>query len=322
MCIYVAGHTGMVGSAILRALKHAGTDDVITTTRQELDLTDQPAVRAFLRRHRPDTVILAAARVGGIMANESFPASFIRDNLTITTNVIDAAHQAGVQRLLNLGSSCIYPRDASQPIMEEALLTGPLEPTNAPYAVAKIAGITLCESYNRQYGTDYRSLMPCNLYGPGDNFHPDHSHVLPGLIRRFHEAAQAGFDYVVIWGSGTPRREFLHVDDLAEAARFVLDCDKVSFTAQTPPMCSHINVGTGHDIPIINLAHIIADIVGFRGRIVCDRTKPDGTDRKLLDSSRLTRLGWLPKIALRDGIVASYDWYRAEIENGTTLRAS
>ncbi|MFQ1701964.1 GDP-L-fucose synthase family protein [Loktanella agnita] len=322
MCIYVAGHTGMVGSAILRALKHAGTDDVITATRQELDLTDQPAVRAFLRRHRPDTVILAAARVGGIMANESFPASFIRDNLTITTNVIDAAHQAGVQHLLNLGSSCIYPRDASQPIMEEALLTGPLEPSNAPYAVAKIAGITLCESYNRQYGTDYRSLMPCNLYGPGDNFHPDNSHVLPGLIRRFHEAAQAGFDYVVIWGSGTPRREFLHVDDLAEAARFVLDFDKVSFTAQTPPMCSHINVGTGHDISIINLAHIIADIVGFRGRIVCDRTKPDGTDRKLLDSSRLTRLGWSPKIALRDGIVATYDWYRTEIENGATLRAS
>ncbi|MFN6978025.1 MAG: GDP-L-fucose synthase family protein, partial [Gemmobacter sp.] len=267
--IYVAGHRGMVGSAILRRLRaRAAAGEAITlVTRShaELDLTDQAAVRAFMDAERPDVVILAAAKVGGIHANNTWPAEFIHENLMIAANVIDAAHRAGVQRLLQLGSSCIYPKEAPQPIPEAALLTGPLEPTNEPYAIAKIAAIKLCESYNRQYGTDYRSVMPTNLYGPGDNFHPENSHVLPALIRRFHEAAQAGREEVTIWGTGRPRREFLHVDDMAAASLFVLDLPKAVYDAETEPMLSHINVGSGTDIAIADLAAMVARITGFAG---------------------------------------------------------
>lgn len=322
MRIYIAGHRGMVGSAILRHLTLQGGHDLVTATRRELDLNRQADVQAFIQGHRPDAVVLAAAKVGGIMANDTYPASFIHDNLAITTNVIAAAHAAGVARLLQLGSSCIYPRDAAQPIREDALLTGALEPTNEPYAIAKIAGIKLCESYNRQYGTDYRSIMPTNLYGPGDNFHPEHAHVLPGLLKRFHDATNAGADSVAIWGTGTPRREFLHVDDLAEAACFVLARDRRTYEAATTPMCSHINIGTGRDIPIIDLARLIADIVGFRGRITCDASRPDGTPRKLLDISRIAELGWAPRIGLREGIAATYAWYLAQVADGAAIRAS
>ncbi len=311
--IYIAGHRGMVGSAILRRLRaRAAAGEAITLvtrSRAELDLTDQAAVRAFMEAERPDAVILAAAKVGGIHANNTWPAEFIHDNLMIAANVIDAAHRAGVQRLLQLGSSCIYPKEAPQPIPEAALLTGPLEPTNEPYAIAKIAAIKLCESYNRQYGTDYRSVMPTNLYGPGDNFHPENSHVLPALIRRFHEAAQAGADSVTIWGTGTPRREFLHVDDMAEASLFVFDLPRATYEAETQPMLSHINVGSGTDIAIADLAALVARVVGFRGRILTDPSKPDGTMRKLMDSGRLNRLGWRPRIGLEDGIRETWGWW-------------
>lgn len=309
--IFIAGHRGMVGSAILRLLERRDGVMPIVRDRAALDLTDQSAVRSFLADERPDAVILAAAKVGGIHANDSRPAEFIVDNLAIQLNVIDGAYRAGVRRLLFLGSSCIYPRLAEQPIAEEALLSGPLEPTNEPYAVAKIAGIKLCESYNRQYGTDYRSVMPTNLYGPGDNFHPQNSHVLPALIRRFDEAARSNAPQVVIWGTGTPRREFLHVEDMAAASLFVHDLPAQAYRAATMPMLSHINVGTGQDVTIAELARTIAEVVGFTGEIAFDAAKPDGTPRKLLDVSRLTRLGWSAKIHLREGIEATYGWYRA-----------
>lgn len=316
MKIYIAGHRGMVGGAILRRLRaraEAGENiTLLTRTSGELDLTDQAAVGAFFDTERPDQVILAAARVGGIVANNSYPAQFIYENLMIECNVIHAAYRSGVQRLLQLGSSCIYPREAAQPMAEDALLTGVLEPTNEPYAIAKIAGIKLCESYNRQYGVDYRSVMPTNLYGPGDNFHPENSHVLPALIRRFHAAAQAGDPEVTVWGSGRPMREFLHVDDMAEAALFVLDLDADTYARETRPMLSHINIGSGSDVSIRELAEIVAGVTGFRGRLSFDTTKPDGTPRKLMDVSRLARLGWRARIGLRDGIESTYAWYLAQ----------
>lgn len=310
MKIYVAGHRGMVGAAIMRQLQDTHT--LVTRTHAELNLTDQAAVGDFFQAERPDAVILAAARVGGIHANNTYPADFIYDNLMIAANVIHQAHAVGVQRLLQLGSSCIYPRAAPQPMAEDALLTGVLEPTNEPYAIAKIAGIKLCESYNRQYGTDYRSVMPTNLYGPGDNFHPENSHVLPALIRRFHTAAQAGAQSVTIWGTGTPRREFLHVDDMAAASLFVFDLPRDVYAAETDPMLSHINVGTGKDVSIRELAQIVAEITGFEGEICTDPTKPDGTMRKLMDVGRLERLGWTAQVALRDGIAQTYDWFLAQ----------
>ncbi|MAU51443.1 MAG: GDP-fucose synthetase [Roseovarius sp.] len=311
--VYVAGHRGMVGGAILRRLQAraaAGEDlTLVTRTHAEVDLTDQVAVRDFMQAEKPDIVILAAAKVGGIMANNTYPADFIYENLMIECNVIHQAFAAGVTRLLQLGSSCIYPREAPQPITEDALLTGPLEPTNEPYAIAKIAGIKLCESYNRQHGTDYRSVMPTNLYGPGDNFHPEHSHVLPALIRRFHEAADEGREEVTIWGTGRPRREFLHVDDMAEAALFVLDLDKATYDANTRPMLSHINVGTGEDISILDLARLVARVTGFEGRILTDPSRPDGTMRKLMDVSRLAGMGWQARIGLEAGIAQTYRWF-------------
>lgn len=313
--IYVAGHRGMVGGAILRRLearKAAGEAlTLLTRTHAELDLTNQQAVRDFMRGERPDIVILAAAKVGGIHANNTYPADFIYENLMMECNVIHQAFEAGVRKLLQLGSSCIYPRDAAQPMAEDALLTGILEPTNEPYAVAKIAGIKLCESYNRQHGTDYRSVMPTNLYGPGDNFHAENSHVLPALIRRFHEAAEQGLDEVVIWGSGKPRREFLHVDDMAEASLFVLDLPQETYDANTQPMLSHINVGTGVDVSIAELAGMVAKVTGFKGRIIQDTSKPDGTMRKLMDVDRLARMGWRARITLEQGLVETYDWFKA-----------
>lgn len=313
--IFVAGHRGMVGGAITRQLQariDAGEAiELITRTRQELDLTDQAAVRDFMQSQRPDIVILAAAKVGGIHANNTYPADFIYENLIIETNVIHQAYKAGVQRLLQLGSSCIYPREAAQPMAEDALLTGVLEPTNEPYAIAKIAGIKLCESYNRQYGTDYRSVMPTNLYGPGDNFHPDNSHVLPALIRRFHEAAQAGAASVAIWGSGRPRREFLHVDDMAQASLYVQDLPKDEYDRNVQPMLSHINVGTGTDVSILELAQIVAKVTGFNGEIITDPSKPDGTLRKLMNVQRLASMGWTASIGLEDGIASTYEWFLA-----------
>ncbi|MFN4156365.1 MAG: GDP-L-fucose synthase family protein [Paracoccaceae bacterium] len=315
MKLYIAGHRGMVGGAILRQLqaRQAEGEDLslLTRTHAELDLTSQQAVRAFMQAERPDVVILAAAKVGGIHANNTYPADFIYENLMIECNVIHQAFAAGVTRLLQLGSSCIYPKAAPQPMREDALLTGTLEPTNEPYAIAKIAGIKLCESYNRQHGVDYRSVMPTNLYGPGDNFHPQNSHVLPALIRRFHEAAQSGADEVTIWGSGKPMREFLHVDDMAEASLFVLDLPKAVYDANTQPMLSHINVGSGTDISILELAQMVAAVTGFKGRIITDPTKPDGTMRKLMDVSRLARMGWQARIALEAGLRETYDWYLA-----------
>ncbi|WP_372675318.1 GDP-L-fucose synthase family protein [Aquicoccus sp.] len=321
--IYIAGHRGMVGGALLRRLearRAAGEGiELITRTSSELDLTDQTAVREFMHAQSPDVVILAAAKVGGIHANNTYPADFIYENLMIECNVIHQAFAAGVTRLLQLGSSCIYPRDVPQPMREDALLTGTLEPTNEPYAVAKIAGIKLCESYNRQHGTDYRSVMPTNLYGPGDNFHPENSHVLPALIRRFHEAALDGLDEVTIWGSGKPRREFLHVDDMAKASLFVLDLDKTTYDANTDPMLSHINVGSGTDVSIMELAQMVAAVTGFRGRITSDPSKPDGTMRKLMDVSRLARMGWRAGIGLKEGIGSTYDWFLKQ--DSDSLRA-
>lgn len=318
MKIYVAGHRGMVGGAILRRLENRralGEDiDLVMRSHAALDLTDQSAVRDFMRAERPDAVILAAAKVGGIHANHTYPADFIYENLMMEANVIHQAFIAGVRRLLFLGSSCIYPKAAPQPMAEDALLTGVLEPTNEPYAIAKIAGIKLCESYNRQHGTDYRSVMPTNLYGPGDNFHPENSHVLPALIRRFHEATQQGRDEVVIWGTGTPRREFLHVDDVAAASLFVLDLPREQYEANTQPMLSHINVGFGEDISILELAQLVAKITGFEGRIATDPSKPDGTTRKLMDVSRLSEMGWRPRIDLEQGLEETYRWYLEHTE--------
>lgn len=308
MKVFVAGHRGMVGGAIASQLSARG-DDVIVRSRSELDLLDQQAVRAFMAAERPDAVILAAAKVGGIHANNIYPAQFIFENLMMECNVVHEAYSAGVERLLFLGSSCIYPREATQPMREEALLTGTLEATNEPYAIAKIAGIKLCESYNRQYGTDYRSVMPTNLYGPGDNFHPENSHVLPALLRRFHEAVHEGRDEVTIWGTGTPRREFLHVEDMALGCLFVLDLDKEAYLANTEPMLSHINIGCGQDVAISELAHLLAKITGFQGRIGFDSAKPDGTMRKLMDVSRLGAMGWKAKISLEDGVQQTYRWF-------------
>ncbi|NBW74177.1 MAG: GDP-L-fucose synthase [Sphingomonadaceae bacterium] len=316
MSIFVAGHRGMVGSAILRQLEARGHTPVVRT-REELDLADQAAVRVFFEETKPDAVILAAARVGGIHANNTYPADFIYENLMIECNVIHQAFRAGVRRLLFLGSSCIYPRSAAQPMAESALLTGVLEPTNEPYAIAKIAGIKLCESYNRQHGTDFRSVMPTNLYGPGDNFHPENSHVLPALIRRFHEAVIAQRDSVTIWGTGTPRREFLHVDDMAAASLFVMDLDQETYLANTDPMLSHINVGCGSDVTIAELATIIAEVVGYRGEVCFDTTKPDGTSRKLMDVSRLTSMGWNSRISLEHGIASTFEWF---LDNQSKLR--
>lgn len=313
--IYLAGHRGMVGGAILRQLQARGSDELITRSSSELNLTDQAAVRDFMQTEKPDQVVLAAAKVGGIHANNTYPADFIHDNLLIEVNVIGQAHAAGVQKLLQLGSSCIYPREVPQPMAEDALLTGVLEPTNEPYAIAKIAGIKLCESFNRQHGRDYRSVMPTNLYGPGDNFHPENSHVLPALIRRFHEAVDAGAEEVVIWGSGKPRREFLHVDDMAAASLFVMDLDAETYARETRPMLSHINVGTGSDVSIAELAQMVADVTGYEGTLSFDASKPDGTMRKLMDVSRLSRLGWTASIGLREGITETYDWYLRQAGN-------
>ncbi|WP_136443990.1 GDP-L-fucose synthase [Pacificoceanicola onchidii] len=311
--IYVAGHRGMVGGAILRRLearREAGEGlSLITRTHAELDLTNQAQVADFMATEKPDIVVLAAAKVGGIIANNTYPGQFIYENLMIQSNVIHQAHANGVQRLLQLGSSCIYPKFADQPMREDALLTGTLEPTNEPYAVAKIAGIKICESYNRQYGRDYRSVMPTNLYGPGDNFHPENSHVLPALIRRFHEAKEDGLEEVVIWGTGTPKREFLHVDDMAEASLFVLDLPKEAYDANTQEMLSHINVGCGEDVSILELAQTVARVVGYAGRIGTDPSKPDGTPRKLMDVGRLKDMGWQARIGLEDGIKETYAWF-------------
>ena len=307
--IFVAGHRGMVGSAIVRQLQARPGCEIVTRSHADLDLLDQAEVRAFFSDGRIDQVYLAAAKVGGILANNSYPAEFIHENLMIECNVIDAAHRAGVQKLLFLGSSCIYPRDVAQPMREDALLTGVLEPTNEPYAIAKIAGIKLCESYNRQYGRDYRSLMPTNLYGPNDNFHPENSHVIPAMMRRFHEAVQSGAEEVVIWGTGTPMREFLHVDDMAAASVHVMKLADVTYRSNTRPMLSHINVGTGVDCTIRELAETLAKVTGFHGRLTFDTSKPDGTPRKLMDVSRLKGLGWQATIALEDGLRDAYRWF-------------
>lgn len=310
--IFVAGHRGMVGSAIVRRLVANGqpSDATLLRSRQELDLLDQAAVRKFFKVERPDQVYLAAARVGGIHANSTYPGEFIYENLVVQTNVIDAAFRTGVRQLLFLGSSCIYPKFAPQPMGEESLLTGELEPTNEPYAIAKIAGIKLCESYNRQYGeshgVDYRSVMPTNLYGPGDNYHAQNSHVVPALLRRFHEARVAGAPSVTLWGTGTARREFLFVDDMAEACCFVMQLPKERYEGQTMPMRGHLNVGFGDDITIFGLARLIATTVGYEGEILLDGTKPDGTPRKLMDSRRLLSLGWQPRVPLVEGLRRAY----------------
>jgi len=304
--IFVAGHRGMAGSAIVRRLRARGYDNLVTRTHDELDLTDQVQVRTFFESERPDEVYLAAAKVGGIHSNNTYPAEFIYQNLMVEANVLHEAWRAGVRKLLFLGSSCIYPRLAAQPMREEALLTGTLEPTNEPYAIAKIAGIKLCESYNRQYGTDFRSVMPTNLYGPGDNYHPENSHVIPALIRRFHEGKERKDSKVVIWGTGSPRREFLYVDDMAAGAVHVMELDRDVYQANTQPMLSHINVGRGEDLTIRDVAVLIGRTVGFDGRIEFDPSKPDGTPRKLLDVTRLNALGWRAQVSLEQGLQLTY----------------
>ena len=304
--IFVAGHRGMVGAAIVRALQGRGPVELLTRTHAELDLRDQVAVRAFFAAEQPEQVYLAAAKVGGIHANNTYPAEFIYDNLMIEANVIHEAFRAGVKRLLFLGSSCIYPRMAPQPMAEDALLTGTLEATNEPYAIAKIAGIKLCESYNRQYGVDYRSVMPTNLYGPGDNYHPENSHVIPALIRRFHEARESRAPTVMIWGTGTPRREFLYVDDMAAASVHVMELPSTTYQANTQPMLSHINVGSGEDLSIAELAVLIGKVVGYTGEIGFDTSKPDGTPRKLMNVGRLQALGWRPQVSLEQGLRQAY----------------
>jgi GDP-L-fucose synthase len=315
--IYVAGHRGMVGSAIVRNLQARGYMNIVTRTHAEMELTDQAAVKAFFEQEKPDQVYLAAARVGGIYANNTYPAEFIYDNLMVQNNVIHQAFSCGVKKLLFLGSSCIYPKLAPQPMSEDMLLTGKLEPTNEPYAIAKIAGIKMCESYNRQYGhshgVDYRSVMPTNLYGPGDNYHPENSHVIPALIRRFHEAKVSGAPEVVIWGTGTPRREFLYVDDMAAASVFVMDLDKTTYDEHTDPMQSHINVGFGRDVTIDELAHAVAKATGYQGNISFDPTKPDGAPRKWMDSSKLNGLGWAPQVELPVGLQSAYRAYLATL---------
>jgi GDP-L-fucose synthase len=316
--IFVAGHRGMVGSAIVRQLLGAGLtpEQIVTRTRAELDLTDQAAVRAFFAQEKPTEVYLAAAKVGGIHANNTYPAEFIYDNLMVEANIIDAAFRQGVKKLLFLGSSCIYPKLAAQPMAESALLTGTLEPTNEPYAIAKIAGIKLCESYNRQYGKehgiDYRSVMPTNLYGPGDNYHPENSHVIPALLRRFHEAKQGNLPAVAIWGSGKPYREFLYVDDMASASIHVMNLPKQQYETHTLPMQGHINVGYGSDVTIAELAKTVGKVVGYQGQITFDATKPDGAPRKLMDSGRLRAFGWAPKVDLEKGLRIAYQDFLAK----------
>ncbi|MBK8163336.1 MAG: GDP-L-fucose synthase [Gammaproteobacteria bacterium] len=311
LSIYVAGHRGLVGSALMRRFQAAGYSNLVTRTHRELDLTDQAAVREFFRTEKPRRVLLAAAKVGGILANDTYPAEFIRENLAIQTNVIHEAWRSGVERLLFLGSSCIYPRECPQPMKEEYLLTGPLEKTNRAYAVAKIAGIEMCRSYNQQYGTRYLAVMPTNLYGPGDNFDLQNSHVLPALIRKMHEAKLAGSPAVTVWGTGTPRREFLHSDDLADACLFLLSLPEEQYASLLTPHASPplINVGCGQDVTIRELAETAQRVVGYPGRLEFDTSKPDGTPRKLLDVSRLSALGWTPRIGLADGIAQVYRWY-------------
>jgi GDP-L-fucose synthase len=310
--VFIAGHRGMVGSAISRQLALTNVE-VITASRGELDLTNQAQVEAFLQDKKVDQVYLAAAKVGGIHANNTYPADFIYQNLMIQNNIIHSSYRSGVMKLLFLGSSCIYPRLAMQPMPEGELLSGHLEPTNEPYAVAKIAGIKMCESYNRQYGVDYRSVMPTNLYGPGDNYHSENSHVIPALIRRFHEAKERGDDEVVAWGSGLVLREFLHVDDMASAALHVMNLDIKAYQQQTTPMLSHLNVGTGIDCSIKELTETIREVVGFNGYISWDITKPDGAPRKLMNSNKLASLGWRPSLTLKDGLVDAYRWYLANL---------
>jgi GDP-L-fucose synthase len=313
--IFVAGHRGMVGSAIVRQLQGKPGIDLITATRSELDLTRQAAVQTFMTTHQPDYVVVAAARVGGIYANNTYPAEFIYQNLMLECNLIDAAHREGVQGLLFLGSSCIYPKMAEQPMAEDALLSGQLEPTNEPYAVAKIAGIKLCESYNRQYGCDYRSVMPTNLYGPNDNFHPVNSHVIPALLRRFHEAHLKNTPEVVVWGSGNAMREFLHVDDMAAACIHVMNLPREQYESVTDPRISHLNVGTGVDVTIRELAETIARVVGYQGKISFDTTKPDGPPRKLVDVSKMRKLGWSARVDLEAGLQNAYEWFLQHQDN-------
>jgi GDP-L-fucose synthase len=317
--IYIAGHRGLVGSAIVRNLEARGIRNLLTRTHSELDLTSQNAVNDFFAQEKPEFVILAAAKVGGIHANNTYPADFIYHNLMIEANVIHAAFLNEVNRLLFLGSSCIYPKAVKQPMREDALLTGTLEPTNEPYAIAKIAGIKLCESYNRQHGTDFRSVMPTNLYGAGDNFHAENSHVIPALIRRFHEAKMNEEPVVVVWGSGKPMREFLYVDDMAAASVYVMELDSVVYRTHTEPMLSHINVGTGTDCSIRELAETIKRVTGFEGGIDFDASKPDGTARKLMDVSRLGNLGWKSSISLEDGLARAYTWYVENLDKSVRL---
>lgn len=309
--VFVAGHNGMVGSAIVRQLSQRDDVTLVTKSRSELDLTSQSAVNQFFVDNKIDEVYLAAAKVGGIHANNTYPAEFIYENLVMECNIIHAAHLSGVQKLLFLGSSCIYPKLAAQPMKESELLQGSLEATNEPYAIAKIAGIKLCESYNRQYNRDYRSVMPTNLYGENDNFHPENSHVIPALMRRFHEAKERNDAEVVVWGSGKPMREFLHVDDMAAASIHVMELDTATYTANTQPMLSHINVGTGIDCTIREMAETMAKVVGFKGQLTFDATKPDGTPRKLLDVTRLASLGWRYAIDLEQGLSSTYQWFLA-----------
>ena len=313
--IYVAGHQGMVGSSIIRNLETHSDSNIITNTRSELDLTNQSDVADFFSDNEIDQVYLAAAKVGGIYANNEYPAEFIYENLMIEANVSHQAYKAKIKKLLFLGSSCIYPKLADQPMLERALLTGPLEPTNEPYAIAKIAGIKLCESYNRQSSVDYRSVMPTNLYGPNDNFHPENSHVVPALIRRFHEAKLNNAEEVVIWGSGLPLREFLYVDDMASACVFVMGLSAEDYVKNTNPMLSHINVGTGCDCTIKDLAETVARVVGFSGRVVYDKSKPDGAPRKLMNVDRLRQMGWSYNIGLDEGVSMSYEWYLNNKDN-------
>lgn len=313
--IFVAGHRGMVGSAIVRQLEANGHTNIITRTRSELDLTNQQAVVDFFQTEKIEQVYLAAAKVGGIVANNTYPADFIYENLMIQCNIIHSAHLANIQQLLFLGSSCIYPKLAAQPMQETALLTGTLEETNEPYAIAKIAGIKLCESYNRQYGRDYRSVMPTNLYGANDNFHPENSHVIPALLRRFHEAKLNGDTEVVAWGSGKPMREFLYVDDMADASIHVMNLAKTIYDENTEPMLSHINVGTGVDCTIRELVETVAIVVGFEGEIKFDPSKPDGAPRKLMNVERINSLGWYTKVSLEDGLKTTYDWFLKQRNN-------
>ena len=307
--IFIAGHNGMVGSAIYRLFENSGEAEIVTRNRSELDLCDQGAVRDFMNLIRPDEVIIAAAKVGGILANNTYPADFIYENLQIQNNLINAAHLADVQKLLFLGSSCIYPRNSEQPITEEALLSGVLEPTNEPYAIAKIAGIKMCESYNRQHGRDYRSVMPTNLYGPGDNYHPENSHVVPALLRRMHQAKITNSSEMIVWGTGTPMREFLYVDDMAEASLFVHNLDRDVYMEKTTPMLSHLNIGTGTDVTIRQLAETVKDVVGYHGQLMFDTSKPDGTPRKLMAVNKLASLGWVAKTSLTDGLKKTYNDY-------------